>query len=220
MDKQSNYVQNDKSSNQKKVNTPVSMKYWNNLMFSSAPSNSNASEESNNSGNSNTIAIAGGWIEAIGTILAAIGNTPSTIFSQSTLTNFRLIGNALQAAGSALVAENEELLLDIVGDQLQAIGNITVIASILNENPQTSQLLGTQGNLLQLLGAGVSINTQENLSFIQNIDNIGNIIQAIGNAIQVLANTNTEEGITMNAVGSWVQAVGTVITAIAGDYDD
>ena len=187
---------------------------------SSSRSTSQSNNSSSSSYNSNIIAIAAGWIEAIGTIVAAIGNTPSTIFSKSTLKDFRLIGNVLQACGSALAAENEQLLLDIVGDELQAIGNITVVASILDPNEQSSQRLSTQGNLLQILGSGVSINTQGNLSFIQTIDNIGNIIQLIGNTIQVLANTNTEEGIIMNATGSWIQAVGTVITALAGDYDN
>ena len=188
-----------------------------------SPSSGSVSQSNNSSSssyNSNIIAIAGGWIEAIGTIVAAIGNTPSTIFSRSTLKDFRIIGNVLQASGSALTAENEELLLDIVGDQLQAIGNITVVAGLLDNNEQSSQRLSTQGNLLQILGSGVSINTQGNLSFIQTIDNIGNIIQAIGNTIQVFANTNTEEGIIMNATGTWIQAVGTVITALAGDYDN
>ncbi len=174
---------------------------------------------STNSSSYNT-AITGGWIEAIGTIVAAIGNTPSKVLSKSMLKDLRLIGNVLQASGSALVSDNEELLLDIVGDQLQAIGNVTVVAGILASNEQSSQRLLTQGNLLQILGTGVSINTQENLSFIQTIDNIGNIIQAIGNTIQVFANTSTEEGINLNALGVWIQAGGTVITALASDYDD
>jgi len=103
---------------------------------------------------------------------------------------------------------------------LQSLGNITVVAGILDSNEQSSQRLLTQGNLLQILGGGVSINTQVNLSLIQTIDNIGNIIQVIGSTMQVLANTNTEDGIIMNATGNWVQAVGTVITALATDYDD
>lgn len=187
---------------------------------SNSDSTSENDHASSSSDNSNAISVAGGWIEAIGTIVAAIGNTPSTIFSKTMLKDFRLIGNVLQASGSALTADNEELFLDIVGDQLQAIGNVTVVAGLLDKNQQSSQRLSTQGNLLQILGSGFSINTQLNLSFIQTIDNIGNIIQAIGNTIQVFANTNTAEGVTMNATGSWIQAIGTVITALAADYDD
>lgn len=186
-----------------------------------SPLSGNTYKNSNSANSSsNTTAIAGGWIEAIGTIVAAIGNTPSKVISKSMLKDLRLIGNVLQANGSALVADNEELLLDIVGDQLQAIGNITVVAGILDTNEKSSQLLLTQGNLLQILGSGVSVNTHGNLSLIQNIDNIGNIIQAIGNTIQVFSNTSTKEGISMNALGVWIQAAGTVITALAADYDN
>ncbi|MEK3973706.1 DUF6944 family repetitive protein [Psychrobacillus sp. FSL K6-1267] len=193
---------------------------WKNENHYSPISNNTYQIHNSTKSSSYNTAITGGWIEAIGTIVAAIGNTPSKVLSKSMLKDFRLIGNVLQASGSALVADNEELLLDIVGDQLQAIGNVTVVAGILASNEQSSQRLLTQGNLLQILGTGVSINTQENLSFIQTIDNIGNIIQAIGNTIQVFANTSTEEGINMNALGVWIQAGGTVITALASDYDN
>lgn len=192
----------------------------NNEKYESPLSGNTHKNRNSANSSSSTAAIAGGWIEAIGTIVAAIGNTPSKVISKSMLKDLRLIGNVLQANGSALVADNEELLLDIVGDQLQAIGNITVVAGILDTNEKSSQRLLTQGNLLQILGTGVSVNTQGNLSLIQNIDNIGNIIQAIGNTIQVFSNTNTEEGISMNVVGVWTQAVGAVITALAADYDN
>ncbi len=192
----------------------------NNEKYDSPLSENTYKNRNSANSSSSTTAIAGGWIEAIGTIVAAIGNTPSKVISKSMLKDLRLIGNVLQANGSALVADNEELLLDIVGDQLQAIGNITVVAGILDTNEKSSQRLLTQGNLLQILGSGVSVNTQGSLSLIQNIDNIGNIIQAIGNTIQVFANTNTKEGISMNALGVWIQAAGTVITALAADYDN
>lgn len=193
---------------------------WKNENYYSPISNNTYQIHNSTNSSSYNTAITGGWIEAIGTIVAAIGNTPSKVLSKSMLKDLRIIGNVLQASGSALVADNEELLLDIVGDQLQAIGNVTVVAGILASNEQLSQRLLTQGNLLQILGTGVSINTQENLSFIQTIDNIGNIIQAIGNTIQVFANMSTEEGINLNALGVWIQAGGTVITALASDYDD
>ena len=51
--------------------------------------------------NSNITAIAGNWIEAIGTLITAIGSTPSTMFSQQTLTDFNIIGNILEAGGTA-----------------------------------------------------------------------------------------------------------------------
>ena len=88
-------------------------------------------------------------------------------------------------------------------------------SGILSKNEQTSQLLEKQGDLLQILGTGITINTQGKLTLIETIANTGNIIQVIGNVIQVFADTETEEGQVMGAVGAWIQAVGAVITALA-----
>lgn len=172
----------------------------------------------NNRGNNNASTInviAGNWIEAVGTIVAAIGSTPSTIFSEQTLTDFNLIGNILEAGGIAIAANNEDSLLTQVGDELQAIGNIVVVAGILTNNEQLGQLLETQGDLLQIIGGGITINTQGKLTLLETIANTGNIIQLIGNVIQVFANTDTQEGVILNAVGAWTQAVGAVTTALA-----
>lgn len=200
------------SNKSRKQNNPFSK--WNNLMFPNRSGKQNSS--SNNNGNdSNITAIAGNWIEAIGTVITAIGSTPSTIFTQQTLTDFNIIGNILEAGGTAIAAESEDSLLNSVGDQLQAIGNLAVVAGILGNNEQSSQLLEMQGNLLQVVGIGVTINTQGQQTLLQTISNTGNIIQLIGTVIQVFANTDTQEGIEMNAIGAWIQVVGAVITALA-----
>ena len=198
-------------------NKRTSKNNWNHLMFCHTHGKGNTSNNPNNTSNSNITAIAGNWIEAVGTILSAIGSTPSTIFTEQTLTDFNVIGNILQAGGSAIEVESEDSLLDRVGDELQAIGNLTVVAGILNKNEQTSELLQTQGNLLQVVGGGISLNTQGRLTLLESIANTGDIIQLIGNAIQVFADSDTKEGVVMGAVGAWIQAVGAVITALATD---
>ena len=175
-------------------------------------SNSNKQNDTNNP---NITAIAGNWIVAIGTLVSAIGNTPSTIFTQQTLDDFVVIGSILEAGGSALVSETEDTLLYTVGDQLQAIGNLAIVAAILSENEQSRQLLEKQGNLLQVVGLGLVINTDGKLTLLQTIANTGNIIQLIGNAIEAFADSETKEGEVMGAVGAWVQVVGAVITALA-----
>ncbi|MER1986744.1 MAG: hypothetical protein ABS949_16200 [Solibacillus sp.] len=187
---------------------------WNNLMFQTPAGKRHNLNEHHSS---NITVIAGNWIEAVGTIISAIGSTPSTIFSEQTLTDFNLIGNILEAGGIAIAAKTEDSLLNNVGDELQAIGNIVVVASILTNNEQLSQQLETQGDLLQVVGTGITINTQGKLTLLETIANTGNIIQLIGNVIQVFANTDTQEGIIMNAVGAWTQAVGAVTTALASD---
>lgn len=203
---------NNRNSSRKPSN---SFNGWNNLMFSKKHVKRNNFRSENGVNNSNITAIAGNWIEAIGTVITAIGSTPSTVFSQQTLNDFNIIGNILEAGGTAIAAEGEDALLDIVGDQLQAIGNITVVAGIMGNNEQTSQLLQMQGNLLQVVGLGVTINTQGKQTLLQTINNTGNIIQLIGTVIQVFANTETQEGIEMNAIGAWIQVVGAIITALS-----
>lgn len=148
-------------------------------------------------------------------MVSAIGNTPSTIFTQQTLKDFNIIGHILEAGGIAIVSETEDTLLYTVGDQLQAIGNLTVVAGILSENEQTTQLLEKQGNLLQVVGLGLVINMEGKLTLLQTLYNTGIIIQLIGNAIQAVANTETNEGKVMRAVGAWIKAIGAFITALA-----
>ncbi|MBD8037874.1 hypothetical protein H9635_14075 [Solibacillus sp. A46] len=208
---------NDRNNKKKQS---ISMDKWNNLMFHYKSGKQNISKNNstnNNSNESNITAVAGNWIAAVGTIISAIGSTPSTIFSQQTLTDFNVIGNILQAGGSAIGVEAEEALLDVVGGQISAIGNLAVVAGILSENEQSGQLLEKQGTLLQVVGVGITINPEGELTLLQTIANTGNIIQFIGNVIQVFADPDTSEGEVLNAVGSWIQALGAVITALATD---
>lgn len=184
---------------------------WDRLMLYKAP------RRNRNVQKTNLTAAAGNWIVVVGTIISAIGSTPTTIFSQQTLQDFNLIGNILEAGGSAIVAQTEEDLLNTVGNQLQAIGNLGAVASILNENEQISQLLETQGNALQVLGVGITIQTEGPLTLLQTIANTGNIIQLIGNVIELFADPNTKEGQQMNALGAWIQVVGTIITTLASE---
>ncbi|MFY0742990.1 hypothetical protein AB1K09_10685 [Solibacillus silvestris] len=191
-----------------------SLNKWDNMIY---PDKRNKQSNSNqiDKNNSNITAIAGNWIVAIGSLLSAIASTPSNIFTQQTLTDFNLIGNILEAGGSAVVSETEDALLNKVGDQLQAIGNLATVAGILSKNEQSGQLLEKQGSLLQVVGLGIVINTEGKLTLLETISNTGNIIQLIGTVIEVFADTDTKEGEVMNAVGAWIQVVGAVITALA-----
>lgn len=190
---------------------------WDQLMAPTGRGKQHRSNNQNETNSSNIAVIAGNWIEAVGSIVSAIGSTPSQIFTEQTLTDFNVIGNLLEAGGTAIAAEGEEGLLNIVGEQLQAIGNITVVAGILSKNEQSSGLLQQQGNLLQVVGMGMSIQTSGKLTLIETIGNTGNIIQLIGGVIQVFANTDTEEGTVMNTMGAWIGAIGAIITALASE---
>ena len=183
-----------------------------------SPRTPNERQNSNNQNGSNDLnrtGIIGNWIVAIGSIVSAIGTTPSTIFTKQTLNDFHIIGHILEGSGIALASESEDTLLYTVGDQLQAIGNITVVAGLLSANEQTNRLLERQGNLLQVVGLGLVIDTNGNLTLLQTLYNTGIIIQLIGTTIITVANEETKEGEEMIAIGSWIKVVGAIITALA-----
>ena len=165
--------------------------------------------------NASRTALIGNWIVAIGTVVSAIGSTPSTIFTQQTRNDFRLIGPTLEAVGIALVAQTEDTLLYTVGDQIQAIGNLNVIAGVLSRNEQIEVLLEKQGDLVQLVGLGLVIKTEGPLTLLETLYNTGNIIQLIGTAIEAIASAETKEGEDMMAIGAWIKAGGAILTALA-----
>ncbi|MCA1065059.1 hypothetical protein QTG56_08945 [Rossellomorea sp. AcN35-11] len=163
----------------------------------------------------------GAWVSAIGTVLAAIGSTPIKSIPEDILESFSLIGNELQAVGSALGADAiDEFTLTKVGNQIQAIGNVTVISGILiNFNDITKQELNIKGNLLQSLGGGAaladSFNEERTLEELYSI--YGNLLQVIGNALQAIAGILELKGRdsgNIDVVGSWIQAVGSIISAL------
>lgn len=173
------------------------------------------SDNQNELTNVSRTALIGNWIVAIGTVVSAIGGTPSTIFTQQTRNDFRLIGPTLEAVGIALVAETEDTLLYTVGDQIQAIGNLNVIAGVLSRNEQIETLLEKQGDSAQLVGLGLVIKTAGPLTLLQTLYNTGLIIQLIGTAIEVYAIRGTVVAEDIKALGAWIKAGGAILTALA-----
>lgn len=158
----------------------------------------------------------GSWIAAIGTVLAAIGSTPSKVLSETILEDLNIIGNSLQGVGNALIVDSPETEVnDKIGSSIQSIGNSTVLVGLLSNDEKSSVRLNKQGNLLQALGSGVSINYDDNIA---SMSNLGNALQSIGNSLQALALKgtliHTEEGGQLGTIGSWIQAVGAVISAV------
>ena len=172
----------------------------------------------------------GSWIQAIGTVISAIGSTPLDVIRKEFRNNLNLYGNVLQATGNALVADGQETIsLEKIGNEIQAIGNTTVIAGmIITFSEETKQLLIIKGNWLQALGGGVALADEfEHRDTPEQIFNIiGNILQVIGNSLQAIGgiyeleknNGNNDrnhfDGQSLDVYGSWIQAVGSVISAI------
>jgi hypothetical protein len=182
----------------------------------------------------------GSWIQAIGTVTAAVGTTPS--LNEKKQQSLNLWGNVLQGTGNALIADAEEgFSLGKLGNEVQAIGNTTVVAGIiLNISEENKLKLDINGNLLQAVGGGIALPEDliDEPSTIRTLTITGNILQIIGNSLQayggaeelriIRENEDRFKGYkesneskqvsssqTLAINGSWIQAVGSVMSAIA-----
>lgn len=184
------------------------MNIWDRMMFPSEKRFPKMKCENNN-------IIIGSWISTAGTIISAVASTPSTVFTDQTLEQFNLIGNTLEAIGGTLMISVDEDIFNKVGGHLATLGNVVAIAGILNENEKTSNMIESQGELLQVVGAGITIDTSGNLSFLEAIANIASIIQIIGMVVGILADAKTAEGQKLVAIGAWIEAIGAIISSLA-----
>lgn len=169
--------------------------------------------------------ITGSLLSTIGTIQAAIGSTPDFHLSKNQNYELRLVGNVLQASGSALSADGQGTVsLEKIGDEIQAVGNSTVITGLIlygTSNTETEQRLIITGNRLQALGSFVGLADEffdsTEMGRAENI--IGNLLQGIGNSLQAVGgvqalNTNNLNQGKTGVAGSWIQAAGSVISLI------
>ncbi|MGM7703217.1 DUF6944 family repetitive protein [Pseudalkalibacillus sp. Hm43] len=170
-------------------------------------------------GNTQVIEITGSWTQAVGTILSAIGSTPSFQLPKEVNKQLRIVGNVLQALGNAIQAFGAPITLESTGNRIQAVGNLTVIYGIVAELPYVQkQEYQIAGNWLQALGALLAV--FEQLKDIRNefLNILGNTLQTWGNSLQAIGGilglrgdqiTSTSLGVN----GSWIQALGSVFTA-------
>lgn len=159
------------------------------------------------------------WIIAVGTVISAIGSTPSQVLSNAMLRDLNIIGDALQAVGSGIIPTDADPL-DKVGSQLGAIGNLITLESFFIEDQNTSSLISAQGDFVQALGGVLTIDYSGNQSIEDALNNIGNVLQVIGTIYQALSikyPSNSQKAQEMNTVGSWIQAVGAVLSALTVD---
>ncbi|MDQ0216511.1 hypothetical protein J2S13_002971 [Oikeobacillus pervagus] len=168
--------------------------------------------------------LMGNWIQAIGTVISAIGSTPSTILSEDFRKDLGLVGNVLQGAGNALLADVErEITLEKIGNEIQAIGNSTVVAGmIIDFEEETQQKLIITGNWFQALGGLTSIGDELQDESGQPLNIIANLLQSIGNSMQALGGivelqygeAAKEKSQRYEINGSWIQAVGSVLSLL------
>jgi hypothetical protein len=173
--------------------------------------------------NNNLEELLGSWVQAIGTVIDAISNTPSRKLSEELQTNLSITGNVMQATGNALLADSDNTLdFEKIGNIIQSIGNLTVVSGILimsDEKRETE--FEIKGNLLQTLGNLLSpfnFSVDDKSSYKENLLlDVGSILQAIGNSLQAMAGIlklqGKEQG-NLNLVGGWIQASGAVLQAL------
>ncbi|WP_223701546.1 DUF6944 family repetitive protein [Sutcliffiella deserti] len=176
--------------------------------------------------------LLGSWTQALGTVLAALGSTPSFTKLKFLEENLSFIGNVLQATGNGLEAEGQEpYSYAKLGNEIQALGNITVIIGlIITKEEEQSLRLFISGNLLQALGAVISLGDllEERFSMDSYVSFNGNMLQAIGNSLQAIGDRmklemvigredplKSERADLIITKGSWIQAAGAIILAVA-----
>ncbi|CAI9395150.1 DUF6944 family repetitive protein [Niallia sp. Sow4_A1] len=175
----------------------------------------------------NQVEIASVWVQAIGAILAALGNSAWNLLSEEEIKDLDLIGNVLQTFGNAVQADQQETITyEKIGAEIQAIGNTVVASSyILLEDELESKLI-IKGNWLQAFGAIVEAVDEvfDNSGKEQTLNILGNTTQAVGNSFQAIGEkhilfNNNDKGKFLVISGSWIQAVGTILNAI-GQTDE
>lgn len=165
--------------------------------------------------------IIGSCVQALGTIISAIGSTPSITLNNKERKALDLWGNVLQAVGNGLEAEGgaqDQLSNGILGNEIQSIGNVVETASIIFEDVTVTNLASV-GDWLQALGGLVNAAEDfDNEAMAGQVYNmVGNLTQAIGNSMQALSEIQPLQGDgdfnnsqILNSIGSWIQAVGAV----------
>lgn len=167
------------------------------------------------------------WVEAGGTILSAVGNTPIPFLSTDFLYDINLVGDILQVGATSVQLDAEQLITyNYLGNATQVIGNSEEIAGyiLLRDDPAKRKILINQGNGIQAAGMALSLTFYlGHKHTLVNIYNIyANLIQIIGLSIQILASNtslSSEQSTTLNVIGNWLQAIGAILAALAQTLD-
>ncbi|WP_226682368.1 DUF6944 family repetitive protein [Sutcliffiella horikoshii] len=168
--------------------------------------------------------LVGSWTQAIGTVVAAIGSTPSIPIHENGRKGLGLVGNVLQATGNGLEADAQtSLTYGKLGNIIQATGNVTVSAGLAIDFPgDTGERLVISGDLIQALGAITALGSASRsyMVFGNSLQATGNSLQAIGGVRELKQEERNVLGLSqvsnevLIALGSWIQALGTILLAI------
>ncbi|MDG5788606.1 hypothetical protein QA612_14060 [Evansella sp. AB-P1] len=165
--------------------------------------------------------LIGNWVEHVGTVIAAIGETKQLVGDNDNDIGLGLgvLGNSIQGLGNIIQASSETVSVEVeFGNWIQAAGTISnAIAEYQMLQDSITDILEAGkievvGDIFQSLGSLISANgrLEEHRGLVD-----GNIVQSIGAALEgigvVYSTILGEErrGQTLEVIGGWLQAIGT-----------
>ncbi|HDR7255808.1 TPA: AraC family transcriptional regulator [Bacillus pacificus] len=196
--------------------------------------------------------VTGAWFQVGGNLTAAIGTTRGFIGEEKAESKIVIVGSSLQALGyilqiiasnetedegerenQSMCLENKSEMLDKMGIELLALGNISNVIGIyfnIKEQLKENDYLIIIGNSLQSIGALLGVEAALlQMKTVQKIIILGNSLQSLGAGLQayqgiinVMKNRIENEDSIVDQkderiialIGVWIQAIGTVISAI------
>ncbi|HDR3524112.1 AraC family transcriptional regulator [Bacillus pacificus] len=196
--------------------------------------------------------VTGAWFQVGGNLTAAIGTTRGFIGEEKAESKIVIVGSSLQALGyilqiiasnetedegerenQSMCLENKSEMLDKMGIELLALGNISNVIGIyfnIKEQLKENDYLIIIGNSLQSIGAFLGVEAALlQMKTVQKIIILGNSLQSLGAGLQayqgiinVMKNRIENEDSIVDQkderiialIGVWIQAIGTVISAI------
>ncbi|HFU7083859.1 AraC family transcriptional regulator [Bacillus cereus] len=195
--------------------------------------------------NPSSLKVTGAWFQVGGNLTAAIGTTRGFIGEEKVESELVIVGSSLQALGYILQIiasnydggeekrENQSKLLDQIGIELLALGNISNVIGIyfnINEQLKENDYLIITGNSLQSIGAFLGVEAAlVDINVLQKIIILGNSMQSLGAGLQAyqgVLNVLKDEKENKDSIfdkkderiialiGIWIQAIGTLISAI------
>ena len=200
--------------------------------------------------NPSSLKVTGAWFQVGGNLTAAIGTTRGFIGEEKVESDLVIVGSSLQALGYILQIiasnyddgkkkenqniglENQSKLLDQIGIELLALGNISnVIGTYFNINEQLKEndyliITGTVYNrsvLFRVEAALLDINVLQKIIILGNsMQSLGAGLQAYQGVSNVLKDERENEDSIFDKkderiialIGIWIQAIGTLISAI------
>ncbi|SES64824.1 hypothetical protein SAMN05216389_101241 [Oceanobacillus limi] len=163
--------------------------------------------------------VTGAWIDAAGTIIAAIASNRAFEESPSISNKLTAVGDGLQAVGTAFMASvTTDNHLSFTGNWIDTIGAAaTSLAEYMQGLDETVDAdfirLEVLGESFQSIGASMSSFASYLLG--EKELAIGNALQGLGAGLEAIGSVHELKG---NQAGQIIGAIGAILQAIGSNY--